>query len=54
VIVGFPGIAWGIEVWAAVARQLFRGVLGLILAAAATWLAAEITQRVFGLEDDDA
>lgn len=32
-------------------RNVVRGILGLVLAAAATWLANEITERVFGPED---
>lgn len=34
-----------------VTRNLFRSLLGLVLAAAATWLANELTNRIFGLED---
>jgi hypothetical protein len=33
------------------ARNLFRSMLGLVLAAAATWLANELTNRIFGIED---
>ncbi len=32
-------------------RNVFRGILGLILAAAATWLANYVTERIFGPED---
>jgi hypothetical protein len=31
-----------------------RGILGLILAAAATWLANWITERIFGPEEEFA
>jgi hypothetical protein len=34
-----------------VTRNLFRSLLGLVLAAAATWLANELTNRIFGYED---
>lgn len=34
-------------------RNLFRSLLGLVLAAAATWVANEMTNRIFGLEDAD-
>lgn len=34
-------------------RNLFRSLLGLVLAAAATWVANELTNRIFGLEDGD-
>lgn len=34
-----------------VARNLFRSLLGLVLAAGATWVANELTNRIFGLED---
>lgn len=33
------------------ARSLFRSILGLAMAAAATWLANYITDLVFGPED---
>jgi len=33
------------------ARNLVRGILGLVLAAAATWLANMIVERLFGPED---
>ena len=32
-------------------RSTFRGVLGLVLVAVATWLASYITERIFGPED---
>ena len=32
-------------------RNTFRGVLGLILVAAATWLANYITEKIFGPEE---
>jgi thiol:disulfide interchange protein len=32
-------------------RNLVRGVLGLVLAAAATWLANMIVERIFGPEE---
>jgi hypothetical protein len=35
-------------------RNTFRGVLGLVLVAAATWLANYITERIFGPEDPAA
>jgi len=35
-------------------RNLVRGVLGLVLAAAATWLADKIIDAIFGPEDDGA
>jgi thiol:disulfide interchange protein len=38
------------------ARQVVRGILGIVLAAAATWLADRIVDQVFGpdpeLEDE--
>jgi hypothetical protein len=34
-----------------VLRNTVRGVLGLILVAAATWLANQITDMIFGPED---
>lgn len=34
-------------------RNVFRGVLNLILAAAATWLANVITDKVFGPEEEE-
>lgn len=34
-------------------RNLFRSLLGLVLAAAATWVANELTVRIFGPEDVD-
>jgi hypothetical protein len=33
------------------ARNLVRGILGLVLAAAATWLANMIVEKMFGPED---
>lgn len=33
-------------------RNTFRGILGLLLAAAATWLANFITEKVFGPEEE--
>ena len=33
------------------ARNLVRGLLGLALAAAATWIANEIVNRIFGPEE---
>jgi hypothetical protein len=35
-------------------RNTFRGILGLVFVAAATWLANYITERIFGPEDPDA
>lgn len=35
------------------ARQVFRGILGIVLAAAVTWLADKITDQVFGPEYED-
>jgi hypothetical protein len=35
-------------------RNLVRGILGLILVAAATWLANFITEWMFGPEDSGA
>lgn len=32
-------------------RNLVRGVLGLVLAAGATWLANTIVERIFGPEE---
>jgi hypothetical protein len=34
-------------------RNVFRGVLSLILAAVATWLANYITDRIFGPEEGE-
>lgn len=34
-------------------RNVFRGVLSLVLAAIATWLANYITERIFGPEDEE-
>jgi hypothetical protein len=33
-------------------RNVVRGILGLVLAAAATWLANEITNMIFGPEEE--
>jgi hypothetical protein len=33
-------------------RNLVRGMLGLVLAAAATWLANMIVERIFGPEEN--
>lgn len=35
-------------------RNTIRGILGLVLAAAATWLANQIVEQVFGPEDQQA
>jgi hypothetical protein len=35
-------------------RNVVRGILGLVLAAAATWLAAWVTEKIFGPEEDYA
>lgn len=35
------------------ARNLFRSILGIVLAAAATWLADKIADRVFGPEFEE-
>jgi hypothetical protein len=35
-------------------RNVMRGILGLILAAAATWLANWITEQIFGPEEEFA
>jgi hypothetical protein len=35
-------------------RNTFRGVLGLVLVAAATWLANYITEMLFGPEEPGA
>lgn len=32
-------------------RNVVRGILGLVLAAAATWLANYVTEKVFGPEE---
>lgn len=34
------------------ARNAIRGILGIVLAAAATWLANFITDKVFGPEEE--
>ena len=36
-----------------VVRNVVRGMLNLVLAAAATWLANYITERVFGPEEEN-
>lgn len=33
-------------------RNVVRGILGLVLAAAATWLANQITTMIFGPEEE--
>jgi thiol:disulfide interchange protein len=33
-------------------RNVVRGILGLVLAAVATWLANEITNMIFGPEEE--
>ncbi len=35
-------------------RQIVRGILGILLAAAATWLADKLVDQMFGPEDGDA
>lgn len=35
-------------------RNLVRGILGLVLAALATWLANYIVEKMFGPEDAEA
>lgn len=35
------------------ARQVVRGILGIVLAAAATWLADKIVDQIFGPEDEE-
>ena len=35
-------------------RNTVRGILGLVLAAAATWFANQIVEQVFGPEDQQA
>lgn len=35
-------------------KNVVRGILGLILTAAATWVANEIADRVFGPEEETA
>jgi hypothetical protein len=32
-------------------RNVVRGILGLVLAAAATWLANKLTEQIFGPEE---
>ena len=34
------------------ARQVVRGILGIVLAAAATWLADKIVDQLFGPDPD--
>lgn len=34
-------------------RNVVRGILNLVLAAAATWLANYLTDRIFGPEEED-
>jgi hypothetical protein len=34
-------------------RNLVRGVLGLVLTAAAAWLATYLTERIFGPEEPE-
>lgn len=34
-------------------RNLVRSILGIVLAAAATWLANKIVESIFGPEDDE-
>lgn len=35
-------------------RNLLRGVLGLVLTAAATWLAGYLVERILGAETEEA
>lgn len=35
-------------------RNVVRGILGLVLAAAATWLATWVTEKIFGPEEEYA
>jgi hypothetical protein len=35
------------------ARNVVRSILGIILAAAATWLANYLVEKIFGPEDSD-
>lgn len=35
-------------------KNVVRGILGLVLTAAATWLANEIADRVFGPDEETA
>jgi len=35
-------------------RNVVRGILGLVLAAAATWLANYIVEKIFGPEEQEA
>jgi thiol:disulfide interchange protein len=37
-----------------VLRSTVRGILGLVLVAAATWLADYVTERIFGPDDAGA
>lgn len=34
-------------------RNLFRSILGIVLAAAATWAADKLTDKLFGEEDEE-
>ena len=36
------------------AKNLVRGILGLVLTAAATWLANRIVDQLFGADEPDA
>ena len=36
------------------ARNLVRGIIGLVLAAAATWLTNKLVEQLFGPEDAEA
>jgi hypothetical protein len=35
-------------------RQIIRGILGILLAAAATWLADKLVDQMFGPEDAES
>jgi hypothetical protein len=35
------------------ARQIARGILGIVLAAAATWLADKLVDQLFGPEESE-
>lgn len=41
-----------IEEGTSMARQIVRGILGIVLAAAATWLADKLVDQVFGPDPD--